>query len=67
MHDFERRYNSLILNKVTKVEDFVKEVALEQARLLERFIWLGKDQSLDGERLFPKNMEGGRGEFQLEN
>ena len=40
MNDFERRYNSLILNKVTKVEDFVNEIALEQARLLERFILL---------------------------
>ena len=43
MNEFEKRYNSLILNKVTKLEDFVKEVALEQARLLERFIRIGKD------------------------
>ena len=39
MLNFEKRYNHLILSKVTKLEDFVNELAIEQAKLLEKFIW----------------------------
>ena len=53
MLNFEKRYNYIIVNKITKMEDFVNDVALEQARLLERFI---RNENRD--KMFPKNMEG---------
>ena len=41
------------------MENFTNELALEQARILERVINnMNKDQSFDGKGYFPKNLEG---------
>ena len=43
MDKFKNEYNSLILKKVTKIEDFVNELALEQARILEKLVGLNSN------------------------
>ena len=56
MKTFKREYNSLILSKVTKMEAFVNDLALEQAKLLEGFI-TNKSKSEES-KLFPVGTEG---------
>ena len=55
MKDFEKRFNHLVVFKLAKLEDFVNQIALEQARLLERYMWSDKEKrTYDISNLFLK-------------
>ena len=53
---FKSEFASTVLNKVNNLETFSNDLALEQAKILEKFISI--NQSFDGLDLFPKSCEG---------
>ena len=58
----EIEYNHLMLKKIKKIEDFAHELAIDQAKLLEKVISNNEGQSDYEERgLFPKSKEGNHG------
>ena len=66
----EQRFSQQVLMKVNKLEEIINNLALEQARLLERFIWSDKERrAYDNTNLFLRSSEGGHkpSDYNIEN
>ena len=58
MKIYEQNTRNAMLGKIRKLDDFVQELALGQARMLERAISAGKDESrFEDNGLFPRSMD----------
>ena len=57
VRDIEKRYNDLVTGKFKNLENFINEIALEQAKINEKYNGTSNEGFVNKSSLFPRSIE----------